>query len=300
MTPFRLLSASVVLIGVLVLAASLGDRRDSVTAISPAPLLTSGQPDASKILSDGAGEPLSGDRSAIEVVPEPLQVEDSVEVDPLANTQKDLALYTEASLDGILLLDEVLDQMLALADLDVDSHPDLDYEDDDAIAYKLLGAPEGADVHMLIGMQPYSEGDQDFRYLQLNVDMGEENSEYLRDAMRQGPHVDLSISYDVTNESVPTRFAIQLSRPVSLKASRDIGVNAYHGQYTNGAYYWIDFLNDPNNPTATTVGIIDGQPVSLDKFGMTPLNGDLDLDKDKVAALLRKLQQKLSVVKGKN
>ena len=219
--------------------------------------------------------------------------------DALAKAHKDLALHCRAGLDGVLFVNEVLDSVLAFASLPVDAHPDLEFGDNDAIAYKLLGAPEGTTAHVLVGLQPYYEDGRTFRYLQMQIQEDCGTSEYLLDSQREGPFISLSIGYDETDKYAPTRFGLTVQRPVDIAGSRDAGVDAYHGRYTHGARFWVDLLKDPYNPTTTTFGIVDGNPASTAAFdGIRPLAGNVHLDQERLATLLRQLQSHLSTIKG--
>lgn len=218
--------------------------------------------------------------------------------DALAQAEKELTLHAAAALDGVLYLNDVLDYVLEFASLPVADHPDLDFEDNDAIAYELEGTPEGTEARMLVGMLPYYEDDRTFRYVQMDIDVHAGQSELMQGVMREHPNVNLSISYDVA-DGRPTRFALQLGRRVDLAASRDAGINAYEGQYTSGSLYWVDLEKDPDNPTTTTFGIVDGQHVEARSFpGIAPLAGDTDLDPERLNALLALLQQHRSTIKG--
>ena len=182
----------------------------------------------------------------------------------------------------------------------MDAHPDLDYEDNDAIAYRLKGTPIGTEARILVGMSPYDADGKSYRYLQMAVDINVGKSEFLRDSVREGPHIDFSISYDVTDEKTPARFALMLTRPVALSASRDVGIDAYYDRYTSGALFGVDLLKNPHSPTTTTIGIVDGNPANQESFGgVSPLAGDIQLDTSRVTALLNQLQTHLSTIKGK-
>lgn len=212
-----------------------------------------------------------------------------------------LTFHADESLNGALYLNDVLDQMLKIASLPTDERNDLEFEDDDAMAYRLNGTPEGTDAHLLVGLQPYNEDGKTFRYLQMNVEMGAGKTEYLRGSVRRGPHLSLSISYDVADEKTPTRFALVMTRPVALNESRKAGIDAYHGQFTTGAQYWVDLKKDPNNPVKRTIGIVNGNPVRdyTPHGGVNPLVGDTELDRDRLTALLAQLQKNYAVTRGR-
>jgi len=246
-------------------------------------------------------------RGAEELVrsPSPVERDDSPRdaqldsSDPLAVAQESLCRHATDALYGKLLLDEVMDDLLALASLPISEHPDFDYEDDDALAYDFVGAPAGAEVRMLVGLQPYYENDRVYRYLQMEVDAPRE-PEFLDGAMRAGPNVHLSISYDVEEPGDPTRFALMLQRDVDLAASRDQGIDAFSGRYSTGAYYWHD-LKDPSKEIfASTIGISNGNPVSPPAFDGAPLQGRTDLDMTQLESLLTQLQSHLSLIKGES
>lgn len=212
-----------------------------------------------------------------------------------------LTFHADESLNGALYLNDVLDQMLEVASLPTEGRNDMEFEDDDAMAYRLNGTPAGTDAHFLVGLQPYDEDGKTFRYLQLNVEVGAGKTEYLRDAVRRGPHVSLSISFDETDEKTPTRFALVMTRPVALSESRKAGIDAYHGQFTTGAQYWIDLKKNPDNPVKRTIGIVEGNPVRdyTPYGGMNPLVGDTELDRERLSALLAQLQKNYAVTRGR-
>jgi hypothetical protein len=212
-----------------------------------------------------------------------------------------LTFHADESLNGALYLNDVLDQMLEVASLPTEDRNDMEFEDDDAMAYRLQGTPEGTDAHFLVGLQPYDEEGKTFRYLQMNVEMGAGKTEYLRDSVRRGPHISLSISFDEADEETPTRFALVMTRPVALSESRKAGIDAYHGQFTTGAQYWIDLKKDPDNPVKRSIGIVNGNPVRdyTPHGGLNPLVGDTELDRERLSALLVQLQKNYAVTRGK-
>ncbi|MCK6448146.1 MAG: hypothetical protein L6Q99_17300 [Planctomycetes bacterium] len=217
----------------------------------------------------------------------------------LADIRDDLAFFANESLHGVLHLNAVLGHVSTLAALPVSARPDFDYEDDDSIAYRIEGLPDGMKGHVLIGLQPYTEAGGTYRYLQMNLDMPSIEPEYLDGVFRDGPNVNLSISYDVADPHKPTRLALMLQRRVDLSASRAQGIDAYVGSFTQGAYYWRDLLDPDGTPSANTFGIVNGQPASPRAFpSATPLVGELQLDPELLNEVLGRLQQKLSFVKG--
>ena len=84
------------------------------------------------------------------------------------------------------------------------------------------------------------------------------------------------------------------SRRVDLRASRRAGIDAYHGRFTSGAFFAIDF-SDPDYSFAETIGIVDGNFSSWDQG--RPLRGDLEVDPSKVAALTDLLREHLQAIK---
>jgi hypothetical protein len=215
----------------------------------------------------------------------------------LSDATDDLAMQSTDAVYGVLELNYALDNLLSLSSLPISEHPDFDYEDNDALAYSFEGAPEGSEVRMLVGLQSYQEGDSTYRYLQIEVDVSQEEDEFIDGALREGPSVHASISYDVEDPTQPTRFAITLQRSVDIAACRDAGIDAYTGKFTEGAYYWHDLL-DESKVSAMTFGIIDAHPESHHAFDGELLRGDTTLDKERVKALLVKLQHKLNKAKG--
>jgi hypothetical protein len=214
-------------------------------------------------------------------------------------TKEALASLATDSLFGEIQINVTLNHALELASMPVRPLPDYDYESDDAIAYPITGLPEGLRAYMLVGNQPYSENGRTFRYLKMDIEVQKAEPEYLDGVMRDGPSVGLSVSYDVADPRVPTRFALMLQRRVNLSVSRKSGIDAYSGTYTQGAYYWHDFL-DPMKPrSAATFGIVNGVPTDASKFPATiPLVGDLEPDPGLLNEVLGQLQANLSLLKG--
>jgi hypothetical protein len=216
----------------------------------------------------------------------------------LDKAKEELINHVDFGLNGVLHVNEVLDQMLAFASLELSAHPDLEYEDNDAIAYKLKGGPGDAEARVLVGLQPFEDNGRRCRYLQMQLDIGSK-PEYWRDTMRDAPNVNLSISYDEADSTVPTRFGLMLQRRVDLYASKQAGIDAYQGKYTSGAYYWIDLKDNPPRLWSGTIGIVNGRPVEPKSFDdISPLSGDLELDRERLSKLLARLQQHQSAIKG--
>jgi hypothetical protein len=214
-------------------------------------------------------------------------------------TRQVLAGFVNDALYGRVQLNAVLAQALDLASKPISQRPDFDYEDDDSIAYKFEDMPEGVTGHMLIGMQPYDENGRTYRYVQMQLDIATAGPEFVDGAMRDGPNINFSISYDVEDPNKPVRFALMLQRRVDLSASRKAGIDAYSGIYTQGAYYWQDFLPSEGTPSASTIGIVDGKPLSANKFpNAISLFGDLNLDSELLNAVLAQLQECTATVKG--
>lgn len=217
---------------------------------------------------------------------------------PIMRAKKELDSHSLAALDGVLYVDEVMDQLLEFASLPVSEHPDLDYHDNDSVAYRLEGTPEGVEARVLIGMLPYEEDGRTFRYLQMSIE-STEKPEYLRDSVREGTSTSVSISYDVTSKDVPTRFALLVQRRVDLAACRDVGLDAYAGRFTLGASFAIDLEKGPDDPKTATFGLVDGNIVDGHSFdGVSPLAGDIQIDRIRLATLLGQLHKHLSKIRG--
>ncbi|MBA2662078.1 MAG: hypothetical protein H0U74_07255 [Bradymonadaceae bacterium] len=217
--------------------------------------------------------------------------------DWLVVARENLSVFATESLSGIMHVNAVLEYMIEFASLSVEGHIDFDYEDDDAIAYAIKGLPEGMTGHFLVGFQPYIENGKTHRYLQMSINAHPAEQEYIDGAMRDGPNINLSESYDADDPGAPTRFALMLQRRVDLSASRKVGIDPYSGEYTYGAYYWHDMLDKSKAPLTTTLGLVNGNPVDVDSFaGVSPLAGDVLLDPDLLHELLAKLQKNLALL----
>lgn len=222
--------------------------------------------------------------------------------DPLAQAADDLDAFATMSLNGVVHVNDTLERMLAFASLPVSAHPDLDYEDDDAIAYRLLGTPEDTEARVLVGLQPYEIGETTFRYLQLEIDVAVGTHDLVDGAMRYPPNVGLSVSYDAHDPEEPARAALLVQRDVALGESRRSGIDAYQGRYTTGSYYCVDLLEDPPQVVCGTVGMVDGQRLpSIQSFeGVSPLAGDTQLDVELLGEILGRLREHLATIKGEN
>ncbi len=298
---------AIIRVGVCLIACAvlLAVFRETV-GIQPLPQLelssARAEPAEFVVSSQGRAENSASQRRGLVTEEEPVSANDPPpqQPTPLETAQGKLAYHATAALDGVLFVNEVLDQMLEFASLPVDEHPDLAFEDDDAVAYKLKGTPVGTEARILVGMMPYDADGKSYRYLQMGVDINVGKSEFLLDSVREGPHIEFSISYDVADEMAPSRFGLLLTRPVDITASRDAGINAYYGRYTSGALFGVDLLKNPHRPTTATIGIVDANPVNEKSFGgVSPLAGDIQLDITRVTALLKQLQAHLSTIKGK-
>ncbi|MEZ6015204.1 MAG: hypothetical protein R3F49_08830 [Planctomycetota bacterium] len=213
----------------------------------------------------------------------------------MAAARHEIVRQCNAALDGVLSLNDVLDYMLEFASLEVASAPDFDYEDDDALAYNLIGAPSGTEARMLVGLQPFETDAGRARYLQLEVDVANVQDELIQGAVRYSPRVDLNIAYLESDPAVPIRLAVNVSRAVGFAASRDVGIDAYQGRHTEGAYFWIDLKADPLQPISGTYGVVDAVPQSVKDFaGVSPLAGDIRLDSARVKLVLERLQSHFS------
>lgn len=263
---------------------------------APSPSKANGRAEGTALVprADGPASNRESVVNAANVTPET-----SPQLTALARAKTNLADQATSALDGVMFVNEVLDNMLTIASLSIDTRPDYDYDDNDALAYRLKGAPEDMQARMLVGLQPYEENGRRFRYLQMDVDIGKGKAAYFRDSMRADANINLSISYDETDPNTPTRFGLMLQRRVDTAASQEAGIDADHGRYTTGAYYWIDLLVNPQECHTTTIGMIDGDAVDAERFGgVRPLAGDLALDKPILNALLEQLQLHQVTLRG--
>jgi len=227
------------------------------------------------------------------------QNSDAIDTHPLAAARDQIVEQCNAALDGVVFVNDVLDYMLQFSSLEVAKVHDFDYEDNDALAYNLIGAPEGTEARMLVGLQPFESEGGRTRYLQLEVDVKSVPSELIQGAIRYSPRIDLNIAYLETVPTQPVRFALNISRAVGFADSRDVGIDAYQGRLTEGAYFWVDLVADPQNPISGTYGVVDAVPYNVKTFGgVSPLDGDVQLDVERVGKLLTQLQCHLTSVKG--
>lgn len=205
---------------------------------------------------------------------------------PLEEAAANLRLRVDESLDGILLVNQLLDQVLAFADLPVEEAVDFEYEDSDDVAYRIAGTPPGITAHFLVGLQSFERDEKVFRALRIEIQMDAgEAAGFHRDSMREGPRVHLSLDHDESGR--PGYLGLLTERRVDLRQSRRSGVDAYQGRFTSGASCTIDLTR--MEPTwSETFGIIDGNYASGQDFQGIPLRGDLRIDPSRVEALSRR------------
>ena len=224
------------------------------------------------------------------------QVQDS---SGLTFVRDSLARATTDALLGVVDLEESLTDMLSVASREVSRHPDLDYEDTNGVAYRIAGLPEGMEGHIVVGLEPYSLEGRTYRHVKMNVDLPGTEPSFHEGVFRGVPNVNLSISYDVEEPNRAVRFALMLQQRVLLNGSLKQGIDAYHGTYTSGSYYWIDLEAPLEEPFQSTIGIVDGRPAPLETFpGISPLTGNVRLDRELLHQLLAQFQRHLSTIGG--
>ena len=216
------------------------------------------------------------------------------ETAPLENTRTELAYQIDASLDGILHINSLLDQMMQIAEKKVSPYVDFDYEEDEAVAYNFLDTTDRINAHFLVGLEPFERDEQLHNYFEMEIIVDESSRELFHGAIRKGQRVHLVVDYD--SKGRPGRLALITQRDPAMRESRKAGIDAYKGIFTTGANYQVD-LSDPKNPRyASTYGIVDG---SQKTFPSIPLQGDLGLDPSKITSLFTRFQSLLETVKGK-
>jgi len=211
------------------------------------------------------------------------------EVHPLAAAQAELEMHINGSLDGAYYVNAILDQLLPYATLPVSDVVDFDYEDDDSVAYRVLGLPDGTVAHFLVGSRAVERDGIEYQQFQFEIQMNaSRESDFYRDSWREGPRIHIALDQD--EEGNPAFLAMLTERRVDLHDSRHRGVDAYQGRFTSGASFWVD-LSDPHAYRAETFGIVNGHYASAKDFGAAPLAGELVIDPQRVYALSRLLQQ---------
>lgn len=274
-----------------------GDRSEALPAAMP--------PAGAESAPDTALAKPTASEARLDTVPAGAQVGEEACANasahhPLDPTRDELVSHCDASLGGSMYVNDVLDYMLQFSELKLEPYPDLDYEDSGALAYKLSDTPAGTEARVLVGLEPFQVEGGECRYMRMEVDIVGEEGKLVDGAIRYSPRVDLNIAYRTNDPQQPARFALNVQRPVALADSRDSGINAYEGRWTQGSYYWIDLENTTAEPLSGTYGIIDSQPYGMSKFeGVQPLRGDIQLNQDKVTELLEQLQTHLATIQGK-
>lgn len=211
---------------------------------------------------------------------------------------EELSSQVDASLDGYLYINDLVDQVMAIASLPVNTQVDFSYEDEDSVAYRLLGTPDGVEAHFLVGIAPFDREGKTYRCLQLEiqVDAGAV-PEFNRGALRDGPRVHLTLDYDQSGE--PGHFALITERRVNLSESQRAGFNAYQGRHTSGAGYKAD-VGKGLTLVTETFGLIEGQYANGARFqGVSPLVGDIELNSEKVRSLFRVLDRNYQAVRSR-
>jgi hypothetical protein len=209
----------------------------------------------------------------------------------------ELKTQIDDALEGFLYVDHLLDQVQVFADLPVEPKADLDYDDEDAIAYRILGTPEGTSAHFLVGRGVIERDGQEFRFLQLEIETEDDvEPEFHHGALRLGPRVHLTLDYD--SEGAPGALAIVTQRDVALRASRERGLDADRGLHVTGAGLRANFGSAPST-FSETFGLIDGVKAKGNRFpSVSPLRGDTDPDPTRVRTLLASLLRNRRAVDG--
>lgn len=217
---------------------------------------------------------------------------------PLAAAQAELEMHINDSLEGVLYVNAILDRLLECAKLPVSESVDFEYEDDDSVAYKVLGLPDGTVAHFLVVLRPIERSGRDYQQFQFEIQMNTtRDSEFYRDSWREGPRVHVALDQDENGN--PTVLALLTERKIDLHDSRHRGVDAYQGRFTSGASFRVD-TSDPHAYRAETFGIVNGHYASPKDFVAVPLIGDLVIDPQKVFALSQLLQQHYRNVRKQN
>ena len=228
--------------------------------------------------------------------------EDSPEMVALKLAKADLADQVDMSLDGILEINRLLDKLSLIADLPISRQVDYEFDDSDAVAYKMLGTPEGMSAHFLVGLDSFERDGKTYKAYELEVQMDGYDVTFDRGAMRSGPRVRIMMDFD--EDGNPGMLALLMTRRVALAASRGAGVDAYTGDFVTGCSYKSSMTN-PEDSMSETYGIQNGHIVT----SMTspaysnmikPLAGDVILQPDKAQALLGKLHNHFAILKEGN
>lgn len=194
------------------------------------------------------------------------------------------------SLEGVLYVNAVLDRLLEYAQLPISDSVDFEYEDDDLVAYKVLGLPDGTVAHFLVGLKGIERNGRDYQQFQFEIQMdANRDSDFYQDSWREGPRIHIALDQDENGN--PAVLALLTERKVDLHESRHRGVDAYQGRFTSGASLRVD-ISDPHAYRAETFGIINGHYASSKDFVAVPLVGDLVIDPQRVSALSQLLQQR--------
>jgi hypothetical protein len=215
----------------------------------------------------------------------------------LVRAQDELASQINASLDGFLYINDLLDQIYVFANLPVDHRVDLEYDDEGAIAFRILGTPKGTSGHFLVGQKSFDRDGKELKFVQMEIVMGaDESPVFFRDSIRCGPRLHMTVDYD--SDGAPNAMALVLQRDIDLKESRKQGINAFVGTYTTGVGYRVNLVGQ-ESCFSETFGLINGRVSHRERFnGISPLAGDTQIDKGRLQALFEALMRSRLVVSG--
>jgi len=213
---------------------------------------------------------------------------------PAALAVADLAEQIDMSIDGVLEVNRLMKMLSTIADHPIETEVDYSVIDNDYVAYRLKGMPEGVDAHVLIDPIVQRVGGEEYRTIRIMVHRHDDTGDHRRGAPREGPEVQALLNYDSKGRA--SRVAIMTKDKLDFPAARASGVDPYYGEYPSGAYY-VANLREPGHFSAETMGFKDGHLVGASDdpsytFGTTHLSGDLQVNPDTADDLLQKLLDK--------
>ena len=220
---------------------------------------------------------------------------------PLDVAKREISEQVDISLDGIVEINRLIDQLTLIAELPIDSEVDYDFEDSDAVAYKVLGTPDGMDAHFLVGLESFERDGKRFKAYELEVQIGGDDVTFERGAMREGPRVRMLMDFD--EDGNPGMMGLVATRRVSLGLSRQAGINAYEGEYVNGISY-KGSATIPEDNMSETFGVQNGRVVTSVTSpsysnSIKPLLGDVMIEPEKARLLFSHLQSNFSSLSNK-
>lgn len=199
----------------------------------------------------------------------------------------------EESVQGVIEPSAIILQALSLIGDEV-GPVDLDYEDFDSTAFSIFMS-EGMKATLLVGHNKFDRAGHELREYCVRLEIPQKQPWISNGAVREGYRVDIGVSRDA--EGKAWRYSLLTNSKVSLGASRNMGLDAYHGRFTEGIH-WIYYPEGIAPTFCRTTGIQDGNYVQSKDFDpvLPQVTGEpskeiLDALNQKISNLLKGTQK---------